>query len=91
MAAPTNYSLPLGPISHISFRPPLSMCRCTLGSKSPSTVGEQVFSVTSSNKYEFDYLGQSTKGDLNLNYDHLDSIGSLLLLLLLVNYSLSYY
>ncbi|KAF2310354.1 hypothetical protein GH714_007951 [Hevea brasiliensis] len=51
------------------------MCRCTLDSKSPSTVGEQVFSVTSSSKYGFDYLGQSTKGDLNLNYDHLDSIG----------------
>ncbi|KAJ9181727.1 hypothetical protein P3X46_005791 [Hevea brasiliensis] len=75
MAAPVNYPLPLRPISHFSCRPLTSMCRCTLDSKSPSTVGEQVFSVTSSSKYGFDYLGQSTKGDLNLNYDHLDSIG----------------
>ncbi|KAH8499790.1 hypothetical protein H0E87_015145, partial [Populus deltoides] len=38
-------------------------------------VGEQVFSVTPSNNYEVDYLGQSTKGDLNLNFDHLDAFG----------------
>lgn len=57
-------------------RPPMMMvCRSSLDSKSPATVGEQVFSVTSSTKSEFDYLGQSTKGDLNLNFDHLDSIG----------------
>lgn len=37
------------------------------------SVGEQVFSVTPSNNYEVDYLGQSTKGDLNLNLDHLDA------------------
>ncbi|KAL9400978.1 hypothetical protein Peur_004827 [Populus x canadensis] len=39
------------------------------------SVGEQVFSVTPSNNYEVDYLGQSTKGDLNLNFDHLDAVG----------------
>jgi len=39
-------------------------------------VGEQVFSVTPSNNYEVDYLGQSTKGDLNLNFDHLDAFGN---------------
>ncbi|KAJ6989294.1 hypothetical protein NC653_022005 [Populus alba x Populus x berolinensis] len=39
------------------------------------SVGEQVFSVTPSNNYEVDYLGQSTKGDLNLNLDHLDAVG----------------
>ncbi|EXB75646.1 hypothetical protein L484_026123 [Morus notabilis] len=36
---------------------------------SPSSV----FSVTSSSGSDFDYLGQSTKGDFNLNSDHFDS------------------
>jgi hypothetical protein len=40
------------------------------------SVGEQVFSVTPSNNYEVDYLGQSTKGDLNLNFEHLDAVGN---------------
>ncbi|KAJ6719929.1 5'-NUCLEOTIDASE DOMAIN-CONTAINING [Salix purpurea] len=39
------------------------------------SVGEQIFSVTPSTNHEFDYLGQSTKGDLNLNFDHLDAFG----------------
>nr|XP_034925778.1 cytosolic purine 5'-nucleotidase-like isoform X2 [Populus alba] len=43
------------------------VCRCS--------VGDQIFSVTPSTNYEFDYLGQSTKGDLNLNFDHLDTFG----------------
>jgi hypothetical protein len=43
------------------------VCRCS--------VGDQIFSVTPSTNYEFDYLGQSTKGDLNLNFDHLDAFG----------------
>ncbi|CAK7327470.1 unnamed protein product [Dovyalis caffra] len=42
-------------------------CRCS--------VGEQVFSVTPSTNYQVDYLGQSTKGDLNLNLDQLDAFG----------------
>ncbi|XP_020538714.1 5'-nucleotidase domain-containing protein 4 isoform X2 [Jatropha curcas] len=79
MAAAINYPLPVRPISRFSNRPPSMMmiCRCnSLDFKSSTTVGsEQVFSVTSSTKSEFDYLGQSTKGDLNLNFDHLDSIG----------------
>lgn len=44
------------------------------------SVGEQVFSVTPSNNYDVDYLGQSTKGDLNLNFDHLDVFGNSALL-----------
>lgn len=40
------------------------------------SVGEQIFSVTPSTNHEFDYLGQSTKGDLNLNFDHLDAFGN---------------
>lgn len=38
-------------------------------------VGYDVFSVTTSSKYEVDYLGQSTKGDLNLKLDPLLSFG----------------
>lgn len=38
-------------------------------------VGDDVFSVTTSSKYEVDYLGQSTKGDLNLKLDPLQSFG----------------
>ncbi|VVB15369.1 unnamed protein product [Arabis nemorensis] len=40
------------------------------------TVGDDVFSVTTSSKYEVDYLGQSTKGDLNLKLDLLQSFGN---------------
>ncbi|KAL7178432.1 hypothetical protein ACSBR2_031550 [Camellia fascicularis] len=38
------------------------ICRC-------SVAGGDVFSVTSSSKSDVDYLGQSTKGDLNLNFE----------------------
>lgn len=43
-------------------------CRCS--------VRDEVFSVTSSSKSEVDYLGESTKGDLNLNLEHLEAFGS---------------
>ncbi|BAT76979.1 hypothetical protein VIGAN_01505600 [Vigna angularis var. angularis] len=33
------------------------------------------FSVTSSNKSDVDYLGQSTKGDLNVKSEHLEAFG----------------
>lgn len=38
-------------------------------------VGDDVFSVTSTSKYDVDYLGESTKGDLNLKIDHLEAFG----------------
>lgn len=41
------------------------ICRCTLDAKSKSGSDGGVFSVTSSSKY-VDYLGESTKGNLNL-------------------------
>ncbi|KAF7837632.1 5'-nucleotidase domain-containing protein 4-like [Senna tora] len=47
-----------------------TMCRCSVGSKS---AGGDVFSVTPSNKYDVDYLGQSTKGDLNVKFEHLEA------------------
>ncbi|ESW26473.1 hypothetical protein PHAVU_003G122300 [Phaseolus vulgaris] len=34
-----------------------------------------VFSVTSSNKSDVDYLGESTKGDLNVKSEHLEAFG----------------
>lgn len=34
-----------------------------------------VFSVTSSSKSDVDYLGESTKGDLNVKKEHLDAFG----------------
>ncbi|XP_028778363.1 5'-nucleotidase domain-containing protein 4 [Neltuma alba] len=49
-----------------------SCCRCSLDSKS---VGGDVFSVTPSHKYDVDYLGQSTKGDLNVKFEHLEAFG----------------
>ncbi|GAA0169786.1 nucleotide phosphatase [Lithospermum erythrorhizon] len=51
----------------------LSWRFCTKFSSNSSSgpngsVGDDVFSVTSSTKSDVDYLGQSTKGDLNLNH-----------------------
>ncbi|KAK7363398.1 hypothetical protein VNO77_05540 [Canavalia gladiata] len=50
----------------------LTLCRCTVDSKS---VGDEVFSVTPPNKSDVDYLGQSTKGDLNVKLEHLEAFG----------------
>nr|KAJ0201650.1 hypothetical protein LSAT_V11C600342330 [Lactuca sativa] len=55
----------------------LHYCQCTVDANSPITSGaaaaaddDDIFSVnTSSQNCDFDYLGQSTKGDLNLKYD----------------------
>lgn len=52
--------------------PRMWTCRCSMDAKS---VGGDVFSVTSSSKSDVDYLGQSTKGDLNLKVEHLESFG----------------
>jgi hypothetical protein len=52
--------------------PVMRKCRCSIDAKS---VGGDVFSVTSSSKSDVDYLGQSTKGDLNLKLEHLEAFG----------------
>ncbi|CAK9170140.1 unnamed protein product [Ilex paraguariensis] len=74
MAATTTYvKNPLLLFSSVVFpreniRQP-RICRCTVdATKSVSSTGGDVFSITSSNKCDVDYLGQSTKGDLNLNF-----------------------
>ncbi|KAI3505959.1 hypothetical protein L1887_28302 [Cichorium endivia] len=52
----------------------LHYCQCTVDANSAtnaitSGAADDIFSVnTSSNECDFDYLGQSTKGDLNLKY-----------------------
>ncbi|XP_031496925.1 uncharacterized protein LOC116262049 [Nymphaea colorata] len=38
-------------------------------------IGGDLFSVTSSSKCDIDYLGESTKGDLNVKKEHLGSLG----------------
>uniref|UniRef100_A0A2N9EIF3 5'-nucleotidase n=1 Tax=Fagus sylvatica TaxID=28930 RepID=A0A2N9EIF3_FAGSY len=55
-----------------------TICRCNsvdAKSVSVSVEGDDVFSVTSSSKSDFDYLGESTKGDLNLKLEHLQAFG----------------
>ncbi|XP_041000045.1 5'-nucleotidase domain-containing protein 4-like [Juglans microcarpa x Juglans regia] len=54
------------------MQPMMMGCRCSMDSKH---VGDDLFSVTSSSKSDVDYLGQSTKGDLNLKSEHLQSFG----------------
>ena len=61
----------LAPVSRFSIKPSFS-CFCALA-------GDDVFSVTSPTQSNVDYLGQSTKGDLNVKVDQLDSLGNLLL------------
>lgn len=51
-----------------------TFCRCSAESKS---VGGDIFSVTSSNKCDVDYLGESTKGDLNVKLEHLEAFGKI--------------
>ncbi|RDX82036.1 Cytosolic purine 5'-nucleotidase, partial [Mucuna pruriens] len=50
----------------------LTLCRCIVDSKS---VGDDFFSVTQSSKSDVDYLGESTKGDLNVKLEHLEAFG----------------
>lgn len=40
-----------------------------------SSEKSEVFSVTSSSKCDVDYLGESTKGDLNVKKEHLEAFG----------------
>lgn len=58
--------------ANVRFSKALTLCRCTVDSKS---VGGDVFSVTPSNKCDVDYLGESTKGDLNVKLEHLEAFG----------------
>ncbi|KAK9934146.1 hypothetical protein M0R45_021300 [Rubus argutus] len=72
------------PISHnIILTKPLvwnygMKCQCSSTSSSSSSVSvddKSVFSETSSSKYDVDYLGEKTKGDLNVKVEHLEAFG----------------
>jgi hypothetical protein len=71
---------PTSHISHCNTRmisgripvPTTRTCRCSIDAM---PVGGDVFSVTSSSKSDVDYLGQSTKGDLNLKLEHFEAFG----------------
>ncbi|GKU96080.1 hypothetical protein SLEP1_g9359 [Rubroshorea leprosula] len=68
----------IGPFAYRRFldvgRLKMSKSGCSSGMDTMS-VGEGVFSVTSSSQCDVDYLGQSTKGDLNLKVEHLEVFG----------------
>ena len=49
-------------------------CNCSSGGGGIDE--KSAFSVTSSSKYEVDYLGEKTKGDLNVKMEHLQAFGN---------------
>ncbi|KAG2721170.1 hypothetical protein I3760_02G069400 [Carya illinoinensis] len=69
---PTSHVCTLMISARAPMQPMMMGCRCSMDSKH---VGGDLFSVTSSSKSDVDYLGQSTKGDLNLKSEHLQSFG----------------
>ncbi|PPS12455.1 hypothetical protein GOBAR_AA08188 [Gossypium barbadense] len=60
---------------YLVMRAPKMVFKC--GCSSSSSVGGDAFSLTSSSKCDVDYLGESTKGDLNINLKHLENFGIL--------------
>ncbi|KAG8499498.1 hypothetical protein CXB51_006064 [Gossypium anomalum] len=58
---------------YLVMRAPKMVFKC--GCSSSSSVGGDAFSLTSSSKCDVDYLGESTKGDLNINLKHLENFG----------------
>lgn len=59
-------------IPNSSSRGKFGLCCRALDSKS---MDGEMFSVTSSSKSVIDYLGESTKGDLNVNQEQLEAFG----------------
>ncbi|KAK9003154.1 hypothetical protein V6N11_060721 [Hibiscus sabdariffa] len=59
----------------LAMRAPKMVFKWGCSNSSNTSVGEDVFSLTSSSKCDVDYLGQSTKGDLNVNLKHLEFFG----------------
>ncbi|CAO2821701.1 unnamed protein product [Amaranthus hypochondriacus] len=49
-------------------------CKCVSAEKAAVASGPE-FSVTPRNKSDVDYLGESTKGDFNVNFDHFEAFG----------------
>ncbi|KAE8683382.1 HAD-superfamily hydrolase isoform 3 [Hibiscus syriacus] len=80
--ATTNLQYILNPFPRPTFSPkllatkaPKMVFKCGCSNNSSTRVGEDVFSLTSSSECDIDYLGQSTKGDLNVNLQHLETFG----------------
>ncbi|KAH9624264.1 hypothetical protein KSS87_022827 [Heliosperma pusillum] len=79
----SNFSLfpitTLHRFAKISLKPPsyAPPCKCVAGDNTAAkTVAEvPAFSVTTRSMSEVDYLGESTKGDFNINFDQLDTFG----------------
>ncbi|KAL6008848.1 hypothetical protein ACLOJK_022074 [Asimina triloba] len=57
------------PPSSLAKKKTGGVCFCKVGER---TVGGELFSVTSTSKSDVDYLGESTKGDLNVKKEHLE-------------------
>lgn len=57
---------------------PSTVCLCSQNknptSSATTAAGVEAFSVTPANRSDVDYLGQSTKGDLNVNFDYLEEV-----------------
>ncbi|PKA62296.1 hypothetical protein AXF42_Ash016088 [Apostasia shenzhenica] len=72
-------------VKRVSFKPLLALgCQGSSTRRSRglrcqplevTSVGGEVFSETSSSKSDVDYLGESTKGDLNVREEHLEAFG----------------
>ncbi|KAL2922320.1 Cytosolic purine 5'-nucleotidase [Bienertia sinuspersici] len=64
------------PLNQFSVTPRKLMAfNCVSGEKATVTSSEPAFSVTPRHKSDVDYLGESTKGDFNVNFDHFDGFG----------------
>ncbi|XP_020593552.1 cytosolic purine 5'-nucleotidase isoform X2 [Phalaenopsis equestris] len=69
----------------VAFKPSIAISCPSTGSRrrrrifyralEEKSLSQQVFSETSSSKSDVDYLGQSTKGDLNIRQEHLEAFG----------------
>lgn len=63
-----NFNVSFFPAAINKSKPPITHCQCATTQGGVGVgVGEELFSVTSSNTSDVDYLGESTKGDLYLN------------------------
>ncbi|XP_021774690.1 5'-nucleotidase domain-containing protein 4-like [Chenopodium quinoa] len=70
MVASSSFTPIFSPFTAFSANPrKLTPFRCVAGEKAAVTTGP-AFSVTPSNKSDVDYLGESTKGDFNVNFDN---------------------
>uniref|UniRef100_A0A1D1YCH6 Cytosolic purine 5'-nucleotidase n=1 Tax=Anthurium amnicola TaxID=1678845 RepID=A0A1D1YCH6_9ARAE len=70
-----NWSAPLVELPRVGSGRRRGWLCCAGAVDAAAAVGGEVFSVTSSSKSDVDYLGESTKGDLNVKQEHLEALG----------------